>query len=117
MQNLSVLRQVKEVQLLHPDGQEAAPATDGKGFAKKNIENGLAALERLVAASAGSGGRFASGAEFPTMADLFVIPQLYNADRFGVDMSRFPSLSALNGLVADHPAFQAARPERQSDAT
>ena len=88
MQNLSVLRQVKEVQLLHPDGQEAPPATDGKGFAKKNIENGLAALERLVAASAGSGGRFASGSEFPTMADLFIIPQLYNADRFGVDMSR-----------------------------
>lgn len=115
MQNLSILRQVKEVELLHHDGQAAPPRTDGKGFAKVNIEKGLASLERLVAA-AHVHGRFAAGTDFPTMADLFVIPQLYNADRFAVDMAHFPALVALNALVAEHPAFQAARPEVQIDA-
>jgi maleylpyruvate isomerase len=116
MQNLSILRQVKEVELLHPDGQTALPRTDGKGFAKANIERGLASLERLVAGAASNGGRFAAGTDYPTVADLCVIPQLYNADRFAVDMAPFPTLAALNAFVADHPAFQVARPEAQSDA-
>ena len=47
--------------------------TDGKGYAKKNIEKGLAVMERLVA----SGGSAFSVGSSPTVADLCVVPQLY----------------------------------------
>ena len=99
MQNLSILRQVKDVELLHPDGQEAL-RTDGKGFAKRNIENGLAALEKLISRDEG---RYAAGTTYPTMADLFVIPQLYNADRFGVEM--YEILTLIHMATASNSMF------------
>lgn len=120
MQNLAVLRQVKQAQLL---GEEAM--TDGKGFATKNIEKGLAVLEQLVVASQSSklgsfvgfkkGSLFSAGTSFPTVADLCIIPQLYNANRFGIDLSPYPSLTAVQTLCDALTAFQDARPERQPD--
>lgn len=113
MQNLSVLRQVKDAVLLGPDEVH----TDGKGFGKSKIEQGLAVLEQLVlTAGGGSNGRFAGGTEYPTIADLCIIPQLYNAGRFGVDMSKYPSLVAVGQTAANHPAFVASSPEAQPDA-
>ena len=88
---------------------------DGKGLAKAHIVKGFAALEALVAANSREN-TFAGGTEFPTLADICIIPQLYNAGRFGVDMTPYPSLVAIEMLCGGIGAFQAARPEVQPDA-
>ena len=44
------------------------------------------------------------------MADLCLIPQLYNARRFGVDLDRYPRLVKVEAQLQGHPAFTAAHP-------
>ena len=51
-----------------------------------------------------------------TVADICLIPQIYNAHRWGVDMTRYPRLAAMEAACRTLPAFQAARPETQPDA-
>ena len=46
-----------------------------------------------------------------TQADLALIPQLYNADRWGVDTSDLPKITRVAAACADLPAFQAAHPD------
>ena len=67
------------------------------------------------AVGSGSGGAFCFGAA-PGLADLCLVPQLYNARRFGVDLSAVPRLLLVEAACAELPAFQAAAPERQPDA-
>lgn len=52
----------------------------------------------------------------PTLADCYLIPQLYSARRFNVDLTPFPALTAIEDLALAHPAFAAAHPDRQPDA-
>jgi maleylpyruvate isomerase len=51
-----------------------------------------------------------------TMADLCLVPQFYNARRFGVDLSAYPKLSAVERNLLELPAFVAAHPDKQPDA-
>jgi glutathione S-transferase len=51
-----------------------------------------------------------------TMADLYLEPQVYNANRFNVDMSQFPTIARIAAAVAALPEFQAAHPSQQPDA-
>ncbi len=74
---------------------------------------GLAALERDAAQTAG---RFLVGDEV-TVADLCLVPQLYSARRYGVDVSAYPRLGRIEAACAELPAFQAAHADRQPDAT
>ncbi len=60
-------------------------------------------------------GPFAMGAT-PGLADAFIVPQIYAARRFGIDMSQMARLARIEAACADHPAFQAAHPDRQPDA-
>lgn len=76
------------------------------------IRAGFAPLEVLVARH---GGRFAFG-DTPTIADCCLVPQLYNAHRFGVDLTEFPRLAAAGDAAASLPAFAAAHPDNQPDA-
>jgi maleylacetoacetate isomerase len=55
-------------------------------------------------------GRFAHG-DAPGLADLTIVPQLYNARRWGVDLSALPRLRAIDAACAPLPAFAAATPE------
>lgn len=73
---------------------------------------GLTALEALVGRH---GGAFAFG-DTPTLADCYIVPQLYNAVRFGVDLSSYPRLVRVGETAARLPAFTAAHPDRQPDA-
>ncbi|KAF9323995.1 Glutathione S-transferase zeta-1 [Linnemannia elongata] len=50
-----------------------------------------------------------------TMADLALVPQVYNGVRFGVDMSAFPIISRVNATLSDLPEFKAAHPSQQID--
>jgi maleylpyruvate isomerase len=76
------------------------------------IARGLGALEMSARAH---GGRFSVGNE-PTLADVFLVPQLYNARRFGVDPAPFPNLFEIEARAAELPAFARAHPDRQPDA-
>jgi maleylacetoacetate isomerase len=71
---------------------------------------GFSALERLIAPAP-----FCFGAE-PTIADVCLAPQVFNADRFGVGLDVYPNVRAAAAACAQHPAFIAAHPARQPDA-
>jgi maleylpyruvate isomerase len=51
-----------------------------------------------------------------TVADVCLVPQVANARRFKVPLERFPNILAADTAATRHPAFEAARPERQPDA-
>ena len=84
-------------------------------WAREVIAEGLSACEVLLAASGERGGRFCFGPA-PSLADLCLVPQFFNARRFGVDLSTVPCLLQVEAACAELPAFQAASPERQRDA-
>jgi maleylacetoacetate isomerase len=78
------------------------------------VEDGFAAFEAHLA-RAPEPGRFCHG-DTPTMADCFLVPQVYNAARFDVDMAPYPRIAAIDAACAQLPAFIAAHPARQPDA-
>jgi maleylacetoacetate isomerase len=82
-------------------------------FRNEAIARGLDALERLARRDDGP---FFMGAT-PSLADVFIIPQLYNAHRFGVELSARPRLAAIEQHALKEPAFRAAHPDRQPDAS
>ncbi|HEX2674048.1 MAG TPA: glutathione S-transferase C-terminal domain-containing protein, partial [Polyangiaceae bacterium] len=77
------------------------------------VELGLVALESQVAS--GPRGSFCHGDQ-PGLADCCLIPQLFNARRFNCDLSRYPTLLAIEENCASLDAFRDAAPERQVDA-
>jgi maleylacetoacetate isomerase len=77
---------------------------------KRWIYDGLSAVETLIAPAP-----FAFGAE-PSLADICLIPQVYNARRFDVPLDACPRILAVDSACASHPAFIEARPEAQPDA-
>ena len=81
-------------------------------WAARWIAPGFAALEAQVARH-GCGWCFGG---FPTLADCYLIPQIYSARRFNVALDAFPRLLAIEAAAADHPAFVAAHPDNQPDA-
>jgi maleylpyruvate isomerase len=102
MQNAIVLKLLRE----------KVPGWD-RPWARGAIAGGLAALE--LAVGDGGAGRFCHG-DAPGLADCYLVPQLYNARRFDVDLAGFSLLLAIEAACAPLPAFQAAHPDRQPDA-
>lgn len=78
------------------------------------IVEGFRAAEAMLADHL-STGIFCDG-DVPGLADCCLVPQVYNARRFGVDMSAFPTIERIEAACLALPAFDAARPERQPDA-
>lgn len=76
------------------------------------IRDGFDTLEPLVAAH---GRGFAFG-DTPTIADCCLIPQVYSANRYEVDLAAYPAIRAVAERAAEHPAFRAAHPTNQPDA-
>jgi len=77
------------------------------------IERGFAALERWLEESAP--GDFCHGNQ-PTLADCFLVPQVYNAERFDCDLEAYPTLTAIAEHCRGLDAFRDAAPENQPDA-
>lgn len=100
VQNLRVLRRVKAL------GQ------DENAWAKSINEEGLAAANELIRDEAGP---FCFGPA-PTLADVCLMPQLANADRFKADISGFGRLLEAAQACKTVKAFQDAEPEKQPDA-
>lgn len=106
IQNLRVLNHLKNDHKQSDD--------DTIRWARHWIDLGLSALEQMVI-SASKQGEFCFG-ETPTLADLCLVPQLANARRFGVDLSAYPKLLAIEVTCMSLPAFANAAPEQQPDA-
>lgn len=73
------------------------------------IGEGLQAVESLI----GDHG-FCFGAS-PCLADIYLLPQLYAAHRYHVDLTAFARIQRVEHLALQHPAFQQAHPDAQSD--
>jgi maleylacetoacetate isomerase len=73
------------------------------------VSEGLGALEALAAPRSG---KFLFG-ENPTMADICLVPQLYNARRFDVPLEGYPTLLRADENAGKLEAFAAAHPDRQ----
>lgn len=100
LQNLATLHRIK------------ALGADERAFATAAIARGLEALEREAAPQAGA----FLVADEPSFADVCLVPQLYNARRYGVELAPYPTLLRIEARCQELPAFQAAEPERQPDA-
>jgi maleylacetoacetate isomerase len=100
LQNLWVLRKMSS----EKDGQAA--------WAREVIGRGLAAFETLLAAIRveGTAGPFCFG-EAPTLADLFLVPQLFNARRFATDLGPYPLCLAVEQAALATEACRVAAPD------
>lgn len=100
LQNLPTLNYVKETL----EG-------DGAAWARHFIARGLAALEKTASETAGKH----LVRDDVSFADVYLVPQLYNARRFGVELAPYPTLVRVEAACATLPAFEAAHPDRQAD--
>jgi maleylpyruvate isomerase len=100
-QNPSTLERVKAI----------APGR-AREWAAQLIATGLDGLERAVQ---GQAGPFCHG-HSPGLADCYLVPQLFGARRFGVDLAPYPTLRRIEGACTALGAFQSAHPDRQPDA-
>ena len=98
-QNLRLLREVKAL------GADPYPIT------RSYIQTGLTSLEQHATSTAG---KFLIG-DAVTIADLYLVPQLYAARRFGVPVEPYPTLLRVEAACAELPAFQSAHPNAQPD--
>eukprot|EP00850_Spirogloea_muscicola_P011119 SM000068S20551 [mRNA] locus=s68:101824:104545:+ [translate_table: standard] len=76
------------------------------------ITKGFEALEQFLQTSAG---KYCFGDQV-TMADVFLVPQVFNARRFEVDLAKYPLLERISSALLEIPEFQAASPKEQPDA-
>lgn len=102
VQNLSVL--------VYLEKEMGAEGQRGK-WGHYWIKRGFDALEQSLQASAG---QFCFG-DTPGAADCFLIPQVYNALRFKVDMAQYPTIARINSHCLTLDAFDAASPAKQPD--
>lgn len=105
LQNLRVLQYLEANFGQGLEGKEA--------WCQRWIGDGLAACEALLARRPVT--RFAFGDE-PGMAEVYLVPQIFSAARFKVDLSGMPRLRAIHAACEGLPAFAAAHPSRQPDA-
>lgn len=84
---------------------------DEKEWIQHWTHSGLAGVEKLVAAGAGT----CCFGDTPTLADCVLVPQLFHARRFGCDLSAYPTLTRIDAVCNEHPAFKAAHPSQQPD--
>jgi len=104
IQNLSVLKALEEKFDVDPQGKAS--------WAHDWIARGFSAFERMLEQTAGD---FCFGNRV-TAADAFLIPQAYNALRFGIKLENYPRISRIHEACCQLPAFQKAHPDVQLDA-
>ena len=106
LQNLMVLNYLTDEFALGKD--------EARRWCRHWIERGLGDFEAAIADHSMTGA-YCHG-EAPGLADLALVPQVYNARRFDCDLSACPSVVRIDAACNELPAFQAAAPENQSDA-
>jgi maleylpyruvate isomerase len=89
-------------------------AEERKRWYRHWVMEGFTAFERLLTQSEHTG-KFCHGGQ-PTLADLCLVPQLYNARRYECDLRAFPEICRIGDACMALDAFSAAAPENQPDA-
>ena len=82
------------------------------GWYKRWMPRGFVAVEEMLETASTA---FATG-DAPGMADIFLVPQVYNARRFNLDMAPYPNITRIVDACNELPAFIEAAPEQQPDA-
>jgi len=90
------------------------PAPERDEWVRHWIREGLAAVEQMLAEHH-STGTFCDG-ELPGLADCCLVPQVFNARRFSLDIQPYKTIRRIYEACMALPAFESARPERQPDA-
>ena len=103
LQNLTVLKKIK--------GELGATEEQKLKWIRDFIFSGLTAFQAKLTAE----GPFCMGDE-PTAADMFLIPQLYNAHRFEVDMTKLNRLTEIEKNCLALESFTKAHPDQQPDS-
>jgi len=106
------LNNLRVMQYLEREWQVEGPQRDE--WMRHWMREGFAALETLLVDSAATG-RYCHG-DTPGLADCCLVPQLYNAHRFGLDLAPYPTLQRIEQACLALDAFDRARPENQPDA-
>lgn len=106
LQNVRVLNYLKNEFGADQDALDA--------WCRRWIAEGLSACE-TIAARRTHGGAFVFG-DKPGMADICLVPQMFSADRFGLDLAPYPRLNAIRAACEALPEFADAHPARQPDA-
>ena len=101
--NLRVLNRLSDMGV----GQEARSE-----WSRHWITSGFDAIEARLG---GFPGPFALG-NVPTLADICIVPQVFNAHRFGVDLKPYRRIREIEAASSMVPAFVSAMPEQQADA-
>jgi len=89
------------------------PQSERDEWVRHWIVEGFQALETMLVDHPATG-MFCVG-DIPTVADCALVPQVYNARRYGVAMASYPAIERIERACLALPAFDAARPERQPD--
>ena len=105
LNNLRVLQYTKA---------EFGADADPKVWMQHWMQVGFTALEKRLGDAAPEGGWLASRVG---LFECFLVPQVYNAERFELDMSQFPLIRQITDRCREMPAFIKAAPENQPDAT
>ncbi|KAM6335514.1 maleylacetoacetate isomerase [Podargus strigoides] len=96
LQNLSILTQMGEKKM---------------EWAQNYIASGFQALEQILQHTAGC---YCVGDEV-SMADLCLVPQVFNAERYKVDMGPYPTITRINKALLELEAFKVSHPSQQPD--
>lgn len=105
LNNLRVLRYLKHDLALTEEQKD--------GWYRHWVERGLAQLEAQLVACRQSG-RFVFG-DHVTLADVLLVPQIFNARRFNCSLEHVPTVMRIFDACMALPAFEQARPEQQAD--
>jgi len=103
LNNLRVLRYLEDKLTLDKATRDA--------WYRHWVEVGFDALERWLVRDAATG--LCCHGSSPTLADICLVPQVFNARRFAVDMNPYPRISGIDAVCRELPAFRGAAPESQ----
>ncbi len=106
LNNLRVLKYLKHTLGVTEEAKDA--------WYRHWVELGFEAVNTNLARS-GKAGRFCFG-DTPTLADICLVPQVFNAQRFNIDVSRYAAIAKAFEACMALPAFQQAEPKAQPDA-
>jgi maleylpyruvate isomerase len=95
-------------------GELAVPDEVKLAWQQHWLRTGMTALEALLANDPRTG-RYSHG-DTPTLADCCLVPQVFSAQRFGVDLAPYPTIARIHAACNELPAFQQAHPAQQPDA-
>lgn len=108
MQPMNVMRVYKYMQ-----EEMGADYEKRRAWYEHWMHNGFRAIESLLANKADTGA-YCFG-EKPTLADVCLVPQVWNASKYGIDLSGYPTVRRIYRTCQTLSAFQAAAPETQAD--